>query len=268
VLQLAHGEFLGQGAVVRQTDHLFFLETSHVANARLPRHVHSHPYFCFLISGSIREVSGGHARSCAPGTVVFNPADTEHHDEIGARGCRAFVVQVDPAWAALRFEIRRPEWVTLSGGIASTLAARLREEALLWEPTSGLVVEGILLLLSAEALRTDRRQGEQAQPGWVTRAAQRLEADFRTPPTVHELAIEAGVHPAHFARSFRSFLGCSPGTYVRRHRLAHARQLMTTGQPLTSVALETGFADQAHFSREFKRAFGITPSAFGRSFRR
>jgi len=160
------------------------------------------------------------------------------------------------------------EWVTVSGGAASGLAARLRREAQVWEPTSPMVIEGILLLLSAEALRTDRRYGERTQPDWVSRAAQRLEAEFRAPPSVQQLALDAGVHPAHFARSFRSFLGCTPGTYARQRRLAWARQALMAGRPLIEVALEAGFADQAHFSREFKRTLGVTPSEFRRSLPR
>ncbi|HSY83154.1 MAG TPA: AraC family transcriptional regulator [Gemmatimonadaceae bacterium] len=269
MLQLAHGEFLGQGAVIRQTDDLLFFETSHAANVRLPRHAHDHPYFCFVISGSVMEVSRGHSRSCPPGTVVFNPADTEHSDDIGGRGCRCFVIQLDPAWSSARFEAERwPDWVTVSGDVASSLAARLRREARVWEPTSPMVVEGILLLLSAEALRTDRRHGERTRPDWVTRAAQRLDAEFRSPPSVQQLALDAGVHPAYFARSFRSFLGCTPGTYARQRRLAWARAMLTAGRPLIEVALEAGFADQAHFSREFKRTEGVTPSDFRRSLPR
>ena len=269
MLQLAHGEFLGQGAVIRQTDDLLFFETSHAANVRLPRHAHEHPYFCFIISGSVMEVSRGHERSCSPGTVVFNPADTEHSDDVGGRGCRCFAIQLDPTWAAARFEAgHRLEWVTVSGGAASGLAARLRREAQVWEPTSPMVIEGILLLLSAEALRTDRRHGERTQPDWVSRAAQRLDAEFRSPPSVEQLALDAGVHPAHFARSFRSFVGCTPGTYARQRRLVWARRMLTAGRPLIEVALDAGFADQAHFSREFKRALGVTPSEFRRSLPR
>lgn len=266
MLQLAPGEFLGQGAVVRQTPDLLFFETLHSANVRLPQHTHEFPYFCFVVSGSITEISYGHARPCATGTVIFNPADTEHSDEIGARGCRCFAVQLDPTWSAERFDgPRRMEWVTVAGATASGLAARLRREAQTWEPTSPLVIEGILLLLSAEALRTDRRHGERAPPAWLARAAQRLDADFRSPPSVRDLAVDAGVHPAYFARAFRAHLGCTPGTYARLRRLTWAREALAARRPLIEVALEAGFADHAHFTRDFKRAFGITPSEFRRS---
>ncbi|MNL57460.1 DNA-binding transcriptional activator FeaR [compost metagenome] len=42
-------------------------------------------------------------------------------------------------------------------------------------------------------------------------------------------------------------------------RLEQARRMIATGHSLAGAALETGFADQAHFTRHFKRAYGVTP---------
>ncbi|SRR5579883_773539 len=264
--RLVHSEFLGQAEVVRATPDLLFFEMAYAAHARLPRHTHEQAYFFFVLSGTLTEYSHGRARHCAPGTVIFNPAGIDHHDEVGGRGARCFVVQLSHAWSAGRLETHRaPEWVTLRSDVASELASRLRREARQWEPTSPLVVEGILLLLSAEALRADRRTGIRTPAVWLTRAAESLDANFASPPTIHELAFDAGVHPAYFARSFRSAFGCTPGAYVRGRRLGWARQQVAHGGALVEIALSAGFADQAHFSREFKRRFGVTPSEYRRA---
>ena len=158
-----------------------------------------------------------------------------------------------------------PEWVTLSGDLVSGLALQLRREAQSWDVTSSLVVEGILLMLTAEALRADGGRGVRMPPPWVARAAEQLDANFASPPTIRELAVGAGVHPAYFARSFRSAFGCTPGAYARLRRLNWARQQVRGSRALVDVALSAGFADQAHFSREFKRGFGITPSEYRRA---
>jgi AraC family transcriptional regulator len=264
--RLADCEFLGRAEVVRQTRDLQFFETQYAPRTRLPRHTHELPYFFFVLSGSLTEVAQGRARPCAPGTVIFNPPGINHHDEIGGRGARCFIVQLAREWATGRLDGRRdPEWVTLSGDLVPSLAMQLRREAQSWEVTSSLVVEGILLLLTADALRTDRAQGVRVPPPWVARAAEHLDAHFTSPPTIRELACDAGVHPAYFARSFRSAFGCTPGSYARLRRLLWARQEVTGGRALIEVALSAGFADQAHFSREFKRGFGITPSEYRRS---
>jgi AraC family transcriptional regulator len=264
--QSADGEFHGRAEIVRQTRDLQFFEAQYAPHARLPRHTHELPYFFFVLSGSLTEISHGRARPCAPGAVIFNPPGINHHDEIGGRGARCFIVQLGREWSAGHLDGGRdPEWVTLSGDLASSLAMQLRRETQSWEVTSSLVVEGILLLLMAEALRADRGQGVRRPPPWVARAAEHLDAHFASPPSIRELADDAGVHPAYFARSFRSAFGCTPGDYARLRRLHWARQQVTGGRALIDVALSAGFADQAHFSREFKRGFGITPSEYRRS---
>jgi transcriptional regulator GlxA family with amidase domain len=51
----------------------------------------------------------------------------------------------------------------------------------------------------------------------------------------------------------------SPAEYLRAVRVLRARQLLLDGAPIARVAAEGGFADQAHFTRCFRRAFGYTP---------
>ena len=83
--------------------------------------------------------------------------------------------------------------------------------------------------------------------------------------TIETLAGEAGLSPAHFARAFRESLGQPPHQYLLALRLERARRLLeTTHASLSDVAQRAGFADQAHFTRLFKRAFGVTPGAMVR----
>ncbi len=71
------------------------------------------------------------------------------------------------------------------------------------------------------------------------------------------------VHPVHFAVVFRRFHGCSLGEYARRRRLTAARAKLADRQlSLSQVAYESGFADQSHLSRTFKRYTGMTPRQY------
>jgi AraC-like DNA-binding protein len=81
---------------------------------------------------------------------------------------------------------------------------------------------------------------------------------------VHSTELEAitGLTRYDLARQFRLMFGTSPYRYLLMRRLELARQQIHAGRPLADVAGETGFADQAHFTRAFKAAFGLTPARY------
>jgi len=93
-----------------------------------------------------------------------------------------------------------------------------------------------------------------------------IDAALETRLTIETLAREVGLSPAHFARAFRESLGRAPHQYLLARRLERARRLLeTTSATLSDIAQRTGFADQAHFTKLFKRAFGTTPGALART---
>lgn len=69
----------------------------------------------------------------------------------------------------------------------------------------------------------------------------------------------------HLLRIFKKQVGCPPHEYQTQLRIAHARQLIRDGNAIADVALETGFADQSHFSRNFKRIVGMPPGQYSHS---
>jgi AraC-like DNA-binding protein len=80
--------------------------------------------------------------------------------------------------------------------------------------------------------------------------------------TLKEIAAVADLTPWHFARAFRRRFGIPPHTFQLSLRIDLARRLLATGASGTDVAHRTGFADQSHFIRSFKRATGTTPSRY------
>jgi AraC-like DNA-binding protein len=71
-----------------------------------------------------------------------------------------------------------------------------------------------------------------------------------------------GLTRYNLARQFRIMCGTSPYRYLLMRRLNFARQQLDQSRSLVEVAIEAGFADQAHFSRIFKSTFGITPARY------
>lgn len=80
----------------------------------------------------------------------------------------------------------------------------------------------------------------------------------QTPASILEEV--AGTDRFTIARHFRWAFGTSPDRYRTLRRLALARAAIESGQSLARAAAETGFADQSHMTRQFKRTYGLTPA--------
>jgi AraC-like DNA-binding protein len=96
----------------------------------------------------------------------------------------------------------------------------------------------------------------------VRRARDYLEAHHHEQVTLAALASVANLSPFHLLRVFRAELGLPPHAYLTQQRIAHAKTLLALGMPIAEVAFETGFVDQSHLTRHFKRLVGVTPGHY------
>jgi AraC-like DNA-binding protein len=84
--------------------------------------------------------------------------------------------------------------------------------------------------------------------------------------TVADLAKRAGMSASHYAHRFSSVVRVSPRRFLREARLERARTLlMESGARANEVATLVGFDSAAHFTREFKRRFAVTPAHYLRA---
>lgn len=85
---------------------------------------------------------------------------------------------------------------------------------------------------------------------------------------VSDLARQCGVSRKRIHQVMTRWIGMSPSDYLRTVRLHRAKEMLLSGQTATSVAAACGFADQAHFTRWFRRAFGYTPGDLTQALRK
>lgn len=107
----------------------------------------------------------------------------------------------------------------------------------------------------------ERSQGLTRQQ--VKRVTDFILAHLSQDLSLEALAQQAGFSSYHFARLFRQTMGESPHQFVLRQRVERAQRLLKeTDEPLAHIALESGFANQSHLTRIFKRHLGLTPRAY------
>lgn len=80
--------------------------------------------------------------------------------------------------------------------------------------------------------------------------------------SLEHVAAEVGLSPFHFLRVFQKQTGLSPHEYLLSFRIERARRLLKQKLPIAQVALETGFSDQSHLTRCFKKIVGVTPGRY------
>jgi len=152
---------------------------------------------------------------------------------------------------------------------AALAAARaLRRRLVTGHPDEQAGAAGVDTLRAVLLCRFNNGPGRAA--GWLTpgrvaaldcfierRMAERIE--------VTGLAAEIGVSVGFLVLAFRAALGTTPHRYLMDRRLARARRELAEGrQSIAAVALECGFADQAHLTRCLQKALGLTPARYRR----
>ncbi|MBF2898521.1 helix-turn-helix domain-containing protein, partial [Pseudomonas aeruginosa] len=139
-------------------------------------------------------------------------------------------------------------------GGAAALENRLALEEHLWQALACLLSLG-----SSLRLEEGDREGF-GQRDW-TRLRDWLESRLEYPPNLEELAAFCGLSPWQVLRRFRRHCGLPPHQWLTQLRLERALPLVLRGeQPLSQVAQQFGFYDQAHFSRLFRRTYGLPPA--------
>ena len=89
-----------------------------------------------------------------------------------------------------------------------------------------------------------------------------LEENYTANVSIEFLARIAGLSPFYLIRVFSKEVGIPPHTFQTHVRIRHARNLLARGVPIVQAALETGFVDQSHFTRCFKKVMGTTPGQY------
>ena len=234
----------------------------------LPPHHHDRTVVGITISGEWDSVVGRRTLDNRPGHVHTEPAGDTHSNHFGARGAHVVIVQPDPAATELLAPSVRllSEVHQLMPGGARTLGGRLVAELSHPDDLSPMAIEAGCLELLTSASRQARES--RGTPIWLGRVVEFLHAEFRHAPALTEVARVAGVHPSHLVREFKRVYGETPAARLRRLRVeSTVTQVTATDDSLSEIAAAAGFADQSHFTRHFRRHFGLSPLAYRRAHR-
>ena len=249
-----------------------FLEARAVQDGR---HVcydkHSHAHF------SIGAITGGHShylnqrslQEVGPGSLVLmNPEEVHACNPIADQPWSYLMFYLDTDWlrsqqeeAGLGSEFRPFDMTASRDPLLYQGLQHLHHQ--LVQAPDPLAREVACHLFSRQLLaRLTPARWDDRPPQHLQRAAELMQDDSASPLSLSQLSAVAGLTPSHFVRAFSQHYGMTPHAYLLDRRIRHARTLLKQGQPLAEVALASGFADQAHFQRQFKRRVAATPGQY------
>jgi AraC family transcriptional regulator len=262
--------FVGVPVYVHRPGDVALHEAPFSAGGGIPTHVHAEAVVSLVLDGAGDDTTRG-AHAIGAGDLLYTPAYTAHGYHFATDG-RWFNVELSTDWleGALDGGVLAGGASFLRNASAAAWLERIRRESRRPDATSRLAIDGALLLLLAE-LSQIRDRAAPRRPTWLRRVEDAIEhataGTVAEPLGVDTLAALAGVNRRHLLRTFRAHHGTTVGNYVRHRRLLRARTaLATANRPIAAIALDAGFADQAHFTRAFRVAFGETPGRYARGF--
>lgn len=238
------------------------------ADPPYPERHAAHSLSCVL-QGSFGYVCRGARHELVPGAIlVGRPGDEftcthEHHR--GGDVCLSFRLSAEcAAEVAGDGAFRRPALPPLAPvaviGALAQAAAEGRTDV-------GLDEVGLLLAARvAEVAGGRAHRPVRAGPRDRRRAVEAalwLEAHAHEDVDLSTAAARAGLSPFHFLRVYSAVVGATPHQYLVQARLRRAARLLTDAErTIGEIALAAGFRDLSNFTRTFRRAAGVPPSAF------
>jgi AraC-like DNA-binding protein len=215
----------------------------------------------------------------APRPLSLIPAGLQAHASAnGVRFLRHLIVQFDMTALDLmvedeidlkkvfapRFMFAEPSIMHLAQLFADECAADAPHARLYGDNLSIALVLALSRLSSPNALSTNPRA---CLASWqLRRLNEYVNAHLGEDLPLNALSDLVNLSRSYFSRAFKISTGLAPHQWVRQTRIAKAKQLMVeTDAPIAQIAIIVGFADQAHFTRNFGDAVGESPANWRRN---
>jgi AraC-like DNA-binding protein len=262
-----------------QYSRCFGLDGLEVMSARWVEHSfapHMHDFYAVSLNYAGRGAFDcrGELRDAAPGTCnLIAPAElhTGHATSGDGWTYRNLYIETPLMTALLRsldwhgsldvkFKIPLVRDTVLAARLAHVFASLtessslLQNESLLLSVVARLITEH---LVCGHALSEAKREHAA-----VLRVKDWLDANSEQNVSIHSLAGLAGLSPYYLVRAFHRHVGIPPHKYQTIVRINRARKLLTADAAISEVAYRTGFCDQSHLNRCFKRTLGVTPGKY------
>ena len=254
---------------VSYLDNLELMYASHITHD-YPRHVHEEYCVVIMLKGVETHVCRGKSYKAFPGDLMLLNGDEAHSSKSIGTEYRIIHIRLK-ALNRIGVEVAGRNLGTpyFSNPVIKdfslfrrllNLHLKLEQHASPLEQESDFISALGLFLTKQNKIHHFQSLGKE--PHCIKLVQDYLKSNYAENVSLSELASIANLSPFYLLRVFRNQTGVPPHEYQTQVRIAHARKLIHKGLSISQAALETGFFDQSHLTRNFKRIFGITPGRY------
>ncbi|WP_349742168.1 helix-turn-helix transcriptional regulator [Roseateles cavernae] len=243
------------------------------------RHFHDTVTIGAIVQGACLHSTEQHKHALTAGTlVVVNPGEIHDCVKVGHQPLSYLMLYVDASLVAAHQG--RPDEARPGGfrPFASTVTGRLFHElaalhGMLVRPDLALLAKDcalhvFLMRLNAALVQSQGPRYHPAPSRKLAMAAEFIHASFQSSLKLEDIGAASGLSVSQLIRSFARQFGMSPHQYLTHRRIQFAKDQLRAGHPIAAVAVDAGFADQAHLQRTFKAQMAATPGQYQGSIRR
>ncbi|MGW1809587.1 AraC family transcriptional regulator [Streptomyces sp. NPDC002078] len=243
---------------------------AHFTEYAYPMHVHEAWTLLIVDDGAVRYDLDRHEHGTPHDTVTLLPPHVPHNGSPATPdGFRKRVVYLDSSRLGEELIGRAVDTPDLRDPVLRRRVGQLHSA--LARPGDELEAESRLTFVG-ERLRAHLRPSAapappRADPALARRLRELLDEHVVDGLTLDQAARLVHAHPAHLVRAFSAAYGIAPHQYLNSRRIDRARRFLLDGRSPGEVASATGFFDQSHLTRHFRKLVGVTPGRFSRTAR-
>jgi AraC family transcriptional regulator len=258
MIHLSHGQYLGSNKRCYDAGGIILTETEYHSKVFEGWHAHENIHISLIIKGGNREERKQKDTVVLPGTLLFYHPDELHRNLHTSHPSKNINLEIS-AELMRQYELGEQELANMARHPdASFNLLKMYREAALADHFSATSIQMLLLELISET-----KELRQKQSAWLKTVIDFLHDNWQQHPSLTELAAISGVNPFTVSKHFSKYMGCTLGEYMRKLKVQQALRLIHSGNiPLTEVAYFCGFADQSHFTRNFRGLTHFLPKTY------
>lgn len=256
---LETGIYIGKEVNQQTFDGIIASETVYETNFISDWHFHKNPHFSHILHGGSKENRENGFEQQRSGSSLYYYPGVAHQNMAYLPNTRIFNLEFSASFLTeYGIDIPTESWMFSDIYWNRNNLIKIMAEYYLNDQVSPLSIHQLAL-----SLLSTNKTPPLLNTGWPAKLRDILHDNWNRSLSLLDISTELNLHPVTISRYFPHYFGCTLGDYLRWLKIEKAQLMIRLQkQSLTEIAYFCGFVDQAHFTKTYKRFFGITPKQY------